>query len=135
MKISIYKKTHFNAAHRLHHHEWSDEKNKEVFGKCNLPSYHGHNYVLEVKVTGDIDPETGFVMDVGELKAIIQREILDRYDHRNLNLDIPEFKDVNPTVENIGVEIYNRLRKHLDAKYVLGLRLYETDRNWVDIEP
>ena len=134
MKVSVYRKAHFNAAHRLHNQSWSDEKNTEVFGKCNMPNYHGHNYVMEVKVTGEIDPDTGYVIDLGILKAIINEEILERYDHRNLNLDIPEFKNVNPTAENIAVEIFNRLRKRLDNSLSLGLRLYETERNFVDIE-
>ncbi len=134
MKVSVYRKAHFNAAHRLHNPSWSDEKNTEVFGKCNMPNYHGHNYVMEVKVTGEIDPDTGYVIDLGILKAIINEEILERYDHRNLNLDIPEFKNVNPTAENIAVEIFNRLRKRLDNSLSLGLRLYETERNFVDIE-
>jgi 6-pyruvoyltetrahydropterin/6-carboxytetrahydropterin synthase len=134
MKVSVYRKAHFNAAHRLHNPSWSDEKNIEVFGKCNMPNYHGHNYVMEVKVTGEIDPDTGYVIDLGILKAIINEEILERYDHRNLNLDIPEFKNVNPTAENIAVEIFNRLRKRLDNSLSLGLRLYETERNFVDIE-
>ena len=134
MKVSVYRKAHFNAAHRLHNPSWSDEKNTEVFGKCNMPNYHGHNYVMEVKVTGEIDLDTGYVIDLGILKAIINEEILERYDHRNLNLDIPEFKNVNPTAENIAVEIFNRLRKRLDNSLSLGLRLYETERNFVDIE-
>ena len=134
MKVSVYRKAHFNSAHRLHHPNWSDAKNNEVFGKCNLPNYHGHNYVIEVKVTGEIDPDTGYVIDLGILKGIIEEEILDRYDHRNLNLDLPEFKNVNPTAENIAVEIFNRLRKRLDVSFSLGLRLYETERNFVDIE-
>lgn len=134
MKVSVYRKAHFNAAHRLHNPNWSDAKNNEVFGKCNMPNYHGHNYVMEVKVTGEIDPDTGYVIDLGILKGIIEEEILDRYDHRNLNLDLPEFKNVNPTAENIAVEIFNRLRKRLDDSFSLGLRLYETERNFVDIE-
>ena len=134
MKVSVYRKAHFNAAHRLHNSNWSDDKNTEIFGKCNMPNYHGHNYVMEVKVTGEIDPDTGYVIDLGILKAIINEEILERYDHRNLNLDIPEFKNVNPTAENIAVEIFNRLRKRLDNSLSLGLRLYETERNFVDIE-
>lgn len=134
MKVSVYRKSHFNAAHRLHVAEWDEEKNKQVFGKCNMPNYHGHNYVMEVKLTGDIDPETGYVMDLGVLKQIIKEEVVDRYDHRNLNLDIPEFKSLNPTVENIAIVIFKRLRKRIDEHLVLGLRLYETERNFVDIE-
>lgn len=134
MKVSVYRKSHFNAAHRLHVQDWSEEKNKTVFGKCNMPNYHGHNYVMEVKLTGEIDPQTGYVMDLGILKSIINEEVVDRFDHRNLNLDIPEFKTLNPTVENIAVVIFNRLRKRIDEQLVLGLRLYETERNFVDIE-
>lgn len=134
MKVTVYRKSHFNAAHRLHVADWSEEKNDEIFGKCNKPNYHGHNYVMEVKLTGDIDPVTGYVIDLGILKQIINEEIVDRFDHRNLNLDVPDFKDLNPTVENIAVVIYNRLRKRLDNNLVLGVRLYETERNFVDIE-
>jgi 6-pyruvoyltetrahydropterin/6-carboxytetrahydropterin synthase len=114
--------------------DWSDEKNKSVFGKCNMPNYHGHNYVMEVKLTGDIDPQTGYVMDLGILKSIMEAEVIERYDHRNLNLDVPDFKNLNPTVENIAVTIFNRLREKIDEQLALGLRLYETERNFVDIE-
>lgn len=134
MKVSVYRKAQFNSAHRLNNENWSAEKNHDVFGKCNLPNYHGHNYILEVKLTGPIDPETGYVMDLGILKQIINEEVIDRYDHRNLNLDIPEFKNLNPTVENIAVVIYKRLRDRIDEQLELGLRLYETERNFVDIE-
>ncbi len=134
MKVSVYRKAHFNAAHRLHVADWPDDKNKAVFGKCNMPNYHGHNYVMEVKLTGEIDPKTGYVMDLGILKSIMEAEVIERYDHRNLNLDVPDFKDLNPTVENIAVTIYNRLRKKIDEQLTLGLRLYETERNFVDIE-
>ena len=133
MKVSVYRKAHFNAAHRLHVADWSDEKNKSVFGKCNMPNYHGHNYVMEVKLTGDIDPQTGYVMDLGILKSIMEAEVIERYDHRNLNLDVPDFKNLNPTVENIAVTIFNRLREKIDEQLALGLRLYETERNFVDI--
>jgi len=134
MKVSVYRKAHFNAAHRLHVADWSDEKNKSVFGKCNMPNYHGHNYVMEVRLTGDIDPQTGYVMDLGILKSIMEAEVIERYDHRNLNLDVPDFKNLNPTVENIAVTIFNRLREKIDEQLALGLRLYETERNFVDIE-
>lgn len=132
MRVSVYRKAQFNAAHRLHRSDWSMEKNDEVFGLCNNPSYHGHNYKLEVRVTGEIDPETGYVIDLKILKDLIDSEIMERFDHRNLNLDTAEFKDLNPTVENIAVVIYNLLRTRLDPKYDLGIRLYETDRNFVD---
>jgi 6-pyruvoyltetrahydropterin/6-carboxytetrahydropterin synthase len=134
VKVSVYRKAHFNAAHRLHRSDWSDEQNTEVFGKCNLPNYHGHNYVLEVKITGPIDPETGYVIDLGKLKKIMNEEVIERYDHRNLNLDIPEFEELNPTVENIATVIFARMRKRIDDSLGLGLRLYETERNYVDIE-
>ena len=134
MKVSVYRKAHFNAAHRLHVADWSDEKNKSVFGKCNMPNYHGHNYVMEVRLTGDIDPQTGYVMDLGILKSIMESEVIERYDHRNLNLDVSDFKNLNPTVENIAVTIFNRLREKIDEQLALGLRLYETERNFVDIE-
>ncbi len=134
MKVSVFRKSHFNAAHRLNVPEWSEAKNQEVFGKCNKPNYHGHNYVMEVKLTGEIDPITGYLIDLGILKQIINEEVVDRYDHRNLNLDVPEFKNVNPTVENIAVEIFNRLRARINEHLTLGLRLYETERNFVEIE-
>lgn len=134
MKVSVYRKSHFNAAHRLHVADWTDDKNQEVFGKCNMPNYHGHNYMMEVKLTGEIDTKTGYVMDLGKLKEIINEEVVERYDHRNLNLDLPEFKTLNPTVENIAVAIFNRLRKRINEQLRLGLRLYETERNFVDIE-
>lgn len=132
MRVSVFRKAHFNAAHRLHNANWSEEKNKEIFGLCNNPSFHGHNYELEVKVTGDIDPETGYVMDTKILKSIIKTEIEDKFDHRNLNLDTVEFKTLNPTAENIVIVIWqlikNKLPNHLD----LGIRLYETERNFVE---
>ncbi len=134
MKISVSRKAHFNAAHRLHNPSWSDAKNKQTFGKCNLPNYHGHNYVLEVKLTGSIDPDTGYVMDLGILRDIINEEVIERYDHRNFNLDVVDFKDLNPTAENIATVIYGRLRKRINEHLGLGLRLYETERNFVDIE-
>ncbi len=132
MRVSVFRKAHFNAAHRLHNANWSEEKNNEIFGLCNNPSFHGHNYELEVKVTGDIDPETGYVMDTKILKSIIKTEIEDKFDHRNLNLDTVEFKTLNPTAENIVIVIWqlikNKLPNHLD----LGIRLYETERNFVE---
>lgn len=135
MRVSICRWAHFNAAHKLHNDFWSDEKNKEVFGKCNNPNYHGHNYELEVTLTGEIDPVTGYLFDLGELKQIIKEEIEDRYDHKNLNLDIPEFKDKNPTAEYIIIEIYNILRKRIDDKLDINLRLWETPRNSVIYPP
>ncbi|MCL4125707.1 UNVERIFIED_CONTAM: hypothetical protein GTU68_036493 [Idotea baltica] len=132
MKISVFRKTHFNAAHRLHNPNWSAKKNTEVFGLCNNPNYHGHNYDLEVKVTGEIDPETGYVIDMKVLKAIIKQEVDARFDHKNLNLDVADFKDLNPTAENIAVVIYNHLRKAINEDLDLQIRLYETPRNFVE---
>lgn len=132
MIVSVYRKGHFNAAHRLHVPEWSDEKNKEVFGLCNNPNYHGHNYNLIVKVTGEVDPITGYVIDLKILKDIVYEEVENRFDHRNLNLDTEEFKHLNPTAENIAVVIWNKLRQRLDKKLELTITLYETERNYVE---
>ena len=131
-KIAIVRCEHFNAAHRLHNKNWSDQKNKDVFGKCNNPNYHGHNYDLEVKVIGDCDPETGYVIDTKILSDLIKKYVLDRYDHKNLNLDTQEFKDVNPTAENIAISIYNLLKPKLASDLVLKIKLYETPRNFVE---
>ncbi len=132
MIVSVYRKGHFNAAHRLHVPEWSDEKNREVFGLCNNPNYHGHNYNLTVKVMGEVDPVTGYVIDLKVLKDIIFEEVENRFDHRNLNLDTEEFKHLNPTAENIAVVIWNKLRLRLDKKLELTVTLYETERNYVE---
>ncbi|MFK7784571.1 MAG: 6-carboxytetrahydropterin synthase [Crocinitomicaceae bacterium] len=132
MRTAVIRKEHFNAAHRLHNPKWSDEKNKEVFGKCNNPNYHGHNYDLEVKVIGEVDPDTGYVMDTKILKTIIKKNVLDRYDHMNLNLDVSDFKDVNPTAENIARVVYSNILKDLPAGLELKIRLYETERNIVE---
>jgi 6-pyruvoyltetrahydropterin/6-carboxytetrahydropterin synthase len=132
MKISVFRKAHFNAAHRLHNPAWSAERNQQVFGLCNNPNYHGHNYDLEVKVTGEIDPETGYLIDLKVLKDIIEEEVADRFDHKNLNLDTEEFKELNPTAENIAIVAYNKIRKRLDQKLDLQVRLYETERNYVE---
>ena len=129
MKTAIIRKEHFNAAHRLHNPAWTDELNAEVFGKCNNPNYHGHNYVLEVKLIGEVDAETGFVMDVNVLKSLIKSNVLDPYDHKNLNLDVAEFKTLNPTVENIARVIYENLAPHIPANLEMSIRLYETERN------
>ncbi|AFL81600.1 6-pyruvoyl-tetrahydropterin synthase [Aequorivita sublithincola DSM 14238] len=131
-KIAIVRCEHFNAAHRLQNKNWSDEKNKAIFGKCNNPNYHGHNYELEVKVIGPCDPETGYVIDTKILSDLIKQEILDRFDHKNLNLDTLEFKDLNPTAENIAITIYNLLRPAIEAKLELKIKLYETPRNYVE---
>lgn len=132
MKVSVYRKERFNAAHRLFNPKWDEQKNFEVFGKCSYPNYHGHNYDLIVEVKGEIDPETGYVIDMKVLSAIIKAEVTERYDHRNLNLDLEEFKNLNPTAENIAVVIWNRLKSKLDARYELSIRLYETERNFVE---
>jgi 6-pyruvoyltetrahydropterin/6-carboxytetrahydropterin synthase len=132
MKVAVFRKAHFNAAHRLFRPDWSDEKNKEVFGLCSNPNYHGHNYYAEVKVTGDIDPETGYVIDLKILNEIINKEVIEKFDHSNLNEDQPEFKNLNPTGENIVVVVYNLIRAKLDGKYDLKVRLWETDRNYFE---
>ena len=131
MSLTIYRKAHFNAAHRLFHKDWSDEKNREVFGKCSNPNYHGHNYELEVGITGDVDPITGFVINLDILKKVIAEEVEDRFDHKNLNLEVSDFKNLNPTVENIAIVIWNRLRNKIDSKYEISVKLYETPRNFV----
>ena len=131
MKVTVSRKAHFNAAHRLYRPDWDDAKNEQVFGKCSNPNYHGHNYELTVSVTGKIDPETGFVMDVKILKDLIRFEIEDAFDHKNLNIEVPEFKNLNPTAENIVVVIWDKLRKHITTDLDLEVVLYETPRNFV----
>lgn len=130
-KVTAYRKAHFNAAHRLFRPDWSDEKNQEVFGKCNNPYFHGHNYEIIVAVTGEIDPLTGYVIDLGVLKQLIRTEIEEAFDHKNLNLEVEEFKTLNPTAENICVVSYQKLRKHLPESLELEITLYETPRNYV----
>jgi len=132
MKVAVYRKEHFNAAHRLHNPRWSAEKNEQIFGRCNNPNYHGHNYELIVRVIGEIDSETGYVIDMKELSAIIKKSVTDRFDHKNLNLDTDEFRKLNPTAENIAVVIWNILRGQIAPEYDLQIRLYETPRNFVD---
>ncbi len=132
MKIAINRREHFNAAHRLFNPKWSDEKNQAVFGLCNNPNYHGHNYELLVSVTGEPDPETGFVLDMKWLGSVIKKEIIERFDHKNLNLDCEEFKELNPTAENIAVVIHQLLRKEIAPEYELKVLLYETERNFVE---
>lgn len=131
-KVAIYRKEHFNAAHRLNNPLWDDATNARIFGKCNNPHYHGHNYELTIKVTGVPDPETGYLYDMKLLSDLIQLNVLERFDHKNLNLDTVEFKNLNPTAENIVVVIYNILREKLDVKFELQVRLYETERNFVE---
>jgi 6-pyruvoyltetrahydropterin/6-carboxytetrahydropterin synthase len=134
MIISAYRREHFNAAHRLHNPAWSDEQNKAVFGLCNNPNYHGHNYELEVKVSGEIDPETGYLIDLKVLSELIKEHVLLPFDHKNLNLDLPEFAQLIPTAENIAVVIWQKLRPLLPHRYQLAVRLYETPRNFVEYE-
>ena len=130
-KTTVIRKEHFNSAHRLHNPNWSNEKNLSFYGKCNNPNFHGHNYDLEVMVTGDVDMESGYLIDMKVLSDIIKEEVLDAFDHKNLNLDVPDFKNLNPTAENIIVVIYNKLRKKLNPKFELKIKLYETERNIV----
>lgn len=130
-KVTVHRKAHFNAAHRLFNPKWSDEKNIEVFGKCSNPNYHGHNYDLIVSLTGEIDKETGYVYDLGNLRRLIKTEVEDVLDHKNLNIEVAEFKSLNPTVENISVVIYNKLRVSIPKTLDLEITLYETPRNFV----
>ena len=132
MTVTICRKEHFNAAHRLHNPAWNDARNEATFGKCNNPHYHGHNYELIVRLTGEVDPETGYVYDMKRLSDLIKREILDIFDHRNLNLDTAEFRQLNPTAENIAVVSWNRLRPHIESRLALSVTLYETERNFVE---
>ena len=132
MNLTISRKTHFNAAHKLYRPDWSDEKNEQFFGKCANENFHGHNYDLTVSLTGKVDPETGYVYDLAKLKDIIKKEVEDYLDHKNLNLDIPEFKNLNPTAENIAILIYDRLINHFNPDYKLKITLYETPRNFVE---
>ncbi len=131
MRVTVSRRAHFNAAHRLYRPDWSDERNNTVFGKCNNPNFHGHNYDLTVSVTGAIDPETGYVIDIKILRDIINDEVEVPFDHKNLNLDVPDFSDLNPTAENIAVVIWNRIRKRIDSDKDLEVVLYETPRNFV----
>ena len=131
MKVKVSRKAHFNAAHRLYRPDWSFEKNEVVFGKCNNPRYHGHNYDLIVSVEGEIDPETGYVMDMKVLKDLIKAHVEDAFDHKNLNEDVADFKGLNPTAENIAVVIWNKLRSQIDESKKLEVVLYETPRNFV----
>ncbi len=132
MKVSVFRKTHFNAAHRLHNPDWTEEENQQAFGKCNNEYYHGHNYDLIVKVTGEVDRKTGYVVDMKKLKDLTEEHVIARFDHKNLNLQVEEFKNMNPSAENIAIVIYDILRKHLDSSLDLTIRLYETERNFVE---
>lgn len=131
-KIAVYRKEHFNAAHRLHNPQLSDAENAAVFGKCNYPNYHGHNYELIVKITGEVEEKTGYVIDLKLLGDLVKKEVIEKFDHKNLNLDTAEFKDLNPTAENIAMVIYNLLVPKLDKRYELKIILYETERNFVE---
>ena len=132
MRVAVYRKAHFNAAHRLYNKSWSQEKNDKVFGLCNNANWHGHNYELLVKVIGEINPDTGYVIDLKVLKDVIKEEVEERFDHKNLNLDCPEFENLNPSAENIAVVIYDLLRGRLDKSFEIQVRLYETERNFVE---
>ena len=131
-RVSVFRKEHFNAAHRLDNPNWDGEQNRNVFGKCNYPNYHGHNYDLIVKVTGVPDPETGYVIDLKVLSDIVQAQVIERFDHKNLNLDTIEFRNLNPTAENIVIVIYDLLRPHIQKDHDLQIRLFETERNFVE---
>lgn len=131
-RVSVYRREHFNAAHRLNNPAWDNEKNQSVFGKCNNPNYHGHNYDLEIRLTGEPDPETGFVYDLKVLSDLIKNTVLAKFDHKNLNLDTVEFHELNPTAENIAIVIYRILRTNIESRFDLKIRLYETERNFVE---
>ena len=131
-KIAVFRKEHFNAAHRLHNPLWTDEINKKVFGKCNNANYHGHNYELIVKIIGEADPATGYVIDMKILSDIIKENIIEKFDHKNLNLDTEEFKNLNPTAENIAVVIWKILRDKIEPQFDIKITLYETERNYVE---
>jgi 6-pyruvoyltetrahydropterin/6-carboxytetrahydropterin synthase len=131
MRVKVSRQAHFNAAHRLYRKDWTDKQNQEVFGLCNNPNFHGHNYELIVSVTGEIDPETGYVMDMKVLKDLIKAEVEEAFDHKNLNIEVPDFKDLIPTAENIAVVIYQKLRPHISAENDIEVVLYETPRNFV----
>ncbi|MBN2814865.1 MAG: 6-carboxytetrahydropterin synthase [Bacteroidales bacterium] len=132
MKVTVCRKVHFNAAHRIFNPAWDDKRNEEVFGLCSLPHYHGHNYDLVVKLTGEVDPETGYVFDMKKLKDILDEYIVDRYDHKNLNVDVPEFRNTIPSAENIAIAIWNILREKIETCYTIQVVLYETERNFVE---
>ena len=131
-KVAVIRREHFNAAHRLYNEQWSEEMNKATFGKCSLPNYHGHNYEIEVKVVGQVNTATGFVMDIKKLSDLINDLIIERFDHKNLNLDTEEFKKLNPTAENIAIVIFRILRPHINQEFDLYIRLFETPRNFVE---
>ena len=131
-KVAVIRREHFNAAHRLFRQDWNDEQNASAFGKCSLPNFHGHNYELEIKLVGEVDPETGYVMDLKLLSDLVSEVVLEKFDHKNLNMDVAEFRNLNPTAENIAVVIYDLLRPRLDPSLDLFIRLFETPRNFVE---
>ena len=132
MKMTVCRKEHFNSAHRLYNPNWSDEENFRFYGKCASPNYHGHNYYLVVKLTGEVDKETGYLVDLGEVRDVVHEEVIDKFDHRNLNLDTKEFQTLIPTTENFAGVIWNKLRKRFDDKYELAIELHETEKNFVE---
>ncbi len=132
MIVTVHRKEHFNATHRLHNPNWEDDKNESVFGKCNNPEYHGHNYDLIVSVTGEVDRETGYVVDMKVLKNLINKYVIERFDHKNLYTDVKDFSNLNPTAENIAVVIWNILRTKINGNHQLKIKLYETERNFVE---
>jgi 6-pyruvoyltetrahydropterin/6-carboxytetrahydropterin synthase len=132
MKVAVSRKEHFNAAHRLYNPAWSDEQNFDVFGKCSNPNYHGHNYELIVTLHGEPDPDTGYVYDMKKLSDLIKEHVTNQFDHKNLNLDTTFFKSTNPTAENIAIVIWRILRQQIDNQYDLKIKLYETERNFVE---
>ena len=131
-KVAVFRREHFNAAHRLYNNDWTEAQNWDCFGKCSYPHYHGHNYELEIKVVGEVNPATGFVMDMKKLSDMAHTFVIEKFDHKNLNLDTEEFKHLNPTAENIAIVIYNLLRPHIAKELDLYIRLYETPRNFVE---
>ena len=131
-RVTVNRKEHFNAAHRLYNPNWSDEKNEAVFGKCNNPNWHGHNYEVIVSLTGEPDPDTGYVYDMKKLSTLVKEKVLNRFDHKNLNMDVEDFKEINPTAENIVKVIYDLLRSEVEDAYELKITLYETERNYVE---
>jgi 6-pyruvoyltetrahydropterin/6-carboxytetrahydropterin synthase len=132
MKVAVYRKEHFNAAHRLNNPDWDEATNQQVFGKCNNPHFHGHNYEIIIKIIGEVDPATGYVIDLKVLSDLTKKYVLNKFDHKNLNEDTEEFKDLNPSAENIAIVIYNLLRDKIDPKFYMQIRLYETERNFVE---
>ena len=132
MKVAVYRKEHFNAAHRLNNPDWDEATNQQVFGKCNNPHFHGHNYEIIIKIVGEVDPATGYVIDLKVLGDLTKKYVLNKFDHKNLNEDTEEFKNLNPSAENIAIVIYNLLRDKIDSKFYMQIRLYETERNFVE---